>query len=152
MLNREENILQLAMFMQRRDALQFGVVTDGVVTPSWEDTGPAQEEYLAEATAFLGAVEVLGYALHQTPGPPRMNGDTAIASGNVPEPSLKYKIGDQVRVNVPGDSSHGRIGKVTGFGGYAARPYTVTAPEPKGFRWIYAESELEPVEEIDHGQ
>lgn len=56
-----DHALHLAMFMQRRDALQFGVVKDGEVTPSWEDSGQAQHEYLADAETTLAAVKVLGY-------------------------------------------------------------------------------------------
>lgn len=56
-----DHALQLAMFMQRRDAMQFGVVKDGEVTPSWEDSGLAQHEYLADAETALAAVEILGY-------------------------------------------------------------------------------------------
>lgn len=58
----DRTITQLALFMQTRDAKQFGATVDGQLTPSWDDVGPAaQEEYLRDAGAFLVAVVTLGY-------------------------------------------------------------------------------------------
>jgi hypothetical protein len=58
----ERDTQQLALFMQARDAKQFGATIDGQLTPSWDDVGPvAQEEYLRDAGAILAAVVALGY-------------------------------------------------------------------------------------------
>lgn len=56
---RERDLLQLAMFMQARDARPDGLFT-GV---TWEmiEMGGGQEEYLKDAEAYLSAIEKLGY-------------------------------------------------------------------------------------------
>jgi hypothetical protein len=59
------DVVQLARFMQARDAATFGVILDGVQTPTWEDSGESgQEEYLKDAAAFLLAASTLGYRRH----------------------------------------------------------------------------------------
>lgn len=60
------DIEQLARFMQARDARIHGFVIekDGQPDewhPTWEETGTAQQDYLGESTAYLRAVEALGY-------------------------------------------------------------------------------------------
>jgi hypothetical protein len=80
----DRTITQLALFMQARDAKQFGATVDGQLTPSWDDVGPAaQEEYLRDAGAILVAVVTLGYsvpgALEAAEAEPTRR-DTAIAA------------------------------------------------------------------------
>lgn len=63
-MSREVAVEQLALFMQARDARQWGVMIDGKAVPSWEDVGPlAQAEYRRDADVFLTAAETLGYML-----------------------------------------------------------------------------------------
>jgi hypothetical protein len=53
---------QLARYMQARDAQAYGVMINGVQTPSWEDTGEqGQLEYVEDAAATLAAVTALGW-------------------------------------------------------------------------------------------
>jgi hypothetical protein len=57
-----EDVQQLARFMQARDAQQYGVQIDGVLTPSWDDSGEAgQQEYLKDAAAAASALSTLGW-------------------------------------------------------------------------------------------
>jgi hypothetical protein len=52
---------QFAMFMQRRDAVEQGGIVDGVARPTWEELGESgQEAYIRDATAYVGALELLG--------------------------------------------------------------------------------------------
>lgn len=57
------HVAQLAMFMQRRDAVQHGVVRDGTAHPTWDELGPVggQSEYLTESAAFIAAMLTLGW-------------------------------------------------------------------------------------------
>jgi hypothetical protein len=61
-ITREHVKVQLAMFMQARDARRLGAIIDGVAHPTWEEASVVgQDEYLADAAAALDAVEALGY-------------------------------------------------------------------------------------------
>lgn len=61
-ITREHVKVQLAMFMQARDAVRLGGIIDGVAHPTWAEVSlVGQEEYLADAGAALDAVEALGY-------------------------------------------------------------------------------------------
>lgn len=54
--------VQLAMFMQARDARGFGITLDGVVHPQWSDVDyVAQQEYISDARAYLDAMRLLGW-------------------------------------------------------------------------------------------
>ena len=57
-------IRQLAMFQQRRDAVQFGATVDGVSHPTWDEIGPldGQQSYIDDATLLVQAMRVIGWA------------------------------------------------------------------------------------------
>jgi hypothetical protein len=59
----EEDATQLAMFLQQKDAHEYGVVKDGVAHPLWDEADPlARERYLKDAAQLLVAVQILGYS------------------------------------------------------------------------------------------
>jgi len=50
------------MFLQARDAIHYGTVRDGQRHPAWNELGEdGQEHYLADATAVMDAITMLGY-------------------------------------------------------------------------------------------
>ncbi len=54
--------LNLAMFMQAADAREFGLVLEGVLHPTWEETGEfGKSEYLKDARRVIGAMQLLGW-------------------------------------------------------------------------------------------
>lgn len=59
----EATVVQLAMFQQRLDAVEHGIVRDGVAHPTWDELGPldGQEQYLTEARRIVEAMRVLGW-------------------------------------------------------------------------------------------
>lgn len=58
----ERDVEQLAMFNQRIDARQWGVVIDGTALPRWEDLdSTVQAEYRMDADRIITALTTLGW-------------------------------------------------------------------------------------------
>lgn len=58
----QEHVEQVARYMQARDAREYGHVLDGVLHPTWEESGElGKQDYLRDAYAFLSAANLLGY-------------------------------------------------------------------------------------------
>jgi hypothetical protein len=56
------DVLQLAMYMQKIDALEFGAYVGGVVHPTWDESGVmGRADYLKDARRVLDAVQMLGW-------------------------------------------------------------------------------------------
>lgn len=56
-----ELVGQFAMYMQRRDAFEQGVVVDGVARPSWDELGEeGHTAYMRDAIAYVGALVQMG--------------------------------------------------------------------------------------------
>ena len=57
------HVEQLAMFMQRRDAFDQGIVVNGNAHPTWEELAGlgGHESYLRDARAFIAAMTKLGW-------------------------------------------------------------------------------------------
>lgn len=54
--------VNLAMFMQAYDAREFGTTVDGVLHPTWEESGEfGRNDYLTDSRRIIGAMRLLGW-------------------------------------------------------------------------------------------